>query len=186
MEEPKVVLKNVKTFMGHDGTGLNADIWINGINCMHVYDGAYGGEFEYTENTYNNPKAEQVKKNIALLNEYVDQLPEEDSGIIKDGKPMMIKYGLDVYIDRILEKQEIEKAKKKWERKKQKLMQTAILLSKNDGTDGYRYFNFKRPLSDIPKNILQTQLNQIVLTHCKKGVKILNTNLKQLGVEVRY
>lgn len=185
MKEPKVVLKNVKIFQGHDGTGLNADVWINGVNCMHVYDGAYGGEFEYTENLYNNPKAELVKKNIALLNEYVDQLPAEDSGIIKDGKPMMIKYGLDVYIDRILEKQEKEKANKKFEKQKLKLMQTAILLGIPENSN-YSYVKFKRPLSDIPRDRLQTHLNTIVLTHCKRGVQVLNTNLEQLGVEVRY
>jgi hypothetical protein len=183
MKEPKVVLKNVKTFNGHDGTGLNADVWINGINCMHVFDGAYGGEFEYTENIYNNPNAEQVKKNIEMLNEYVNQLPEQETQF--GDKKVMLKMNLDMYIDDILVKQETEKAKKKFEKQKQKLMQTAILLGNPDET-GYQYINLKRPLSDFPKGILQTHLNTIVLTHCKKGVKVLNTNLEQLGVEVRY
>lgn len=185
MIEPKVVLKNVKTFQGQDGTGLNADVWINGIKCMHLYDGAFGGDFEYTENTTNNPKAELVKKNIALLNKYVDQLPEEDSGFIKDGKPMMIKYGLDVYLDNIAAKQEQAKQDKKYEAKKKKLMQTAILLG-DINKRNYRFIDYKRPLSSIPKDILQTLLNTIVQEHCTNGNEILNTNLKQLGLEVNY
>ena len=183
MVEPKVVLKNVKMFQGHDGTGLNADVWINGINCMHVFDGAYGGEFEYTENLYNNPKAEQVKKNIALLNEYVNQLPEFDHDF--NGRKTKLKMDLDMYIDEILVKQENEKKMKKFEKQKLKRMETCILIGKPDEVK-YEFFDVKRPLSELPKDKFQTQLNRLVLTHCKNGVQVLNTNLEQLGVEVRY
>lgn len=182
MKEPKVVLKNVKMFEGHDGVGLNADIWIDGVKCMHVFDSAHGGGFEYTNNTYNNPKAELVKEKIALLHEYVDQLEEEEVEL--GGVKRMIKYGMDVYIDRVLEKQEKEKAVKKFERQKMKLMQTAILIGKPNEKGNYRHFNFKKPLSSIPTAVLQTHLNTIVLSHCKKGVQVLNTNLKQLGLEI--
>lgn len=185
MIEPKIVLKNVKTFQGHDGGGFNADIWINGVNCMHVYDGAYGGEFEYTENIFKNPKAKKVEENIALLHKYVDQLPEVETDFIKDGKPMMIKYGLDVYIDKILIKQEQAKIDKRFDAKKKKSMQTSILFGKPN-EKRYSILEYKRPLSSFSTDKLQEHLNTIVLKHCKKGVEILNTNLEALGLVINY
>ena len=31
MKKPIVLLRNVRTFEGHDGLGLNADVWIDGV-----------------------------------------------------------------------------------------------------------------------------------------------------------
>lgn len=183
MKKPKVVLKNVKTFQGHDGQGLNADVWIDGVNCMHVFDGAYGGQFEYTENTYNNPKSKLVESNIKILNEYVKQLPEQDFEF--NGQTSKLKINLDMFIDDILVEQEQAKIDKKFEKKKNKLMLTSILLGLPT-EKGYSYINYKKPLSNVPKEKLQNGLNIIVLTHCKKGVQVLNTNLNELGVTVNY
>ena len=33
MDKPNVQLKKVKTFIGMDGYGLNADVYINGVHC---------------------------------------------------------------------------------------------------------------------------------------------------------
>ena len=176
MEKPNVQLKNVRTFAGHDGTGLNADIWINGINCMHVFDGAYGGEFEYTENTYNNPKAEQVKANIQLLDDYIAQLPPQDTPYGK------IKYNRDCYIDDVLA--EMEKAKT--QKKMQKLMLTAIIWGVPNG-DRYTYLDYKIPLTGLSKTaprMLQERIDKIKAQYCTDGVVILNTNLTELGVKV--
>jgi len=177
MNAPKVELKNVRTFQGHDGTGLNADIWINGINCMHVYDGAYGGEFEYTENTYQNPKVEQVKANIKLLDDYIATLPEQTSEF--GNKTFKIKVNRDIFINDLL----AEKEKAKNQKKMVKLMQTCLIFGVPDG-DRYSYYDFKRPLSALPLDKLQTRLNVLVMENCKKGVQVLNTNLKEIGLVV--
>jgi hypothetical protein len=177
MKAPKVELKNIKTFQGHDGTGLNADVWINGINCMHVYDGAYGGEFDYTENLYNNPKAAEVKANIKLLDDYIANLPEKP--FTHGNTTLSIKVNRDIFIDDILAEKEKQKAIKKM----QKLFQTAIVFGIPNG-NSYQYVNFKRPLSDIPLSILKTKIIQIKLTYCKKGIVILNTNLSALNVQL--
>ncbi len=167
MDKPKVILKNVKKFQGHDGTGLNADIWINGINCMHVYDGAYGGEFEYTENTYKNPQAALVETNIKLLDDYIAQLPEQDTPYGK------IKFNRDCYIDEVLRQQELEK-----------LFGRAIVFGKPT-SDAYRYINMKKPLSACMLNTLQMYADKVKAECTRTGEQILNANsLIALGVKL--
>lgn len=185
MKEPKVVLKNLKTFVGHDTMiGFNADVWINNVKCQHVYDAAFGGDFEYTTlKTNSESKNVLIDKNIQLLEEYVDQLPEAETSIIKDGKPMMIKYGMDVYIDRVLEKQEKVKNQLKFNKTKIKKMATCILIGKTDENE-YRYYNFKRPLSSFPVVWLQQHVDRIKKKDCTDGIEILNTNLTDLGINV--
>jgi len=175
MNALKVILKKIQNFQGHDGTGLNADVWINGINCMHVFDGAYGGEFEYTDNTYNNPKTEQVKANIQLLDDYIKTLPEGTSGF--GDKVFKFKVNRDIFINDLLEQIEIVKAKKKM----RKQMQTCILIGVSDNGN-YTYFNLKRSLSALNRQQLQSYVANIKMKHCTDDVVILNTNLKELGI----
>lgn len=177
MKEPKVEFKNVHTFAGHDGTGLNADIWINGIFCMHVFDSACGGEFEYTENTFNNPKTKQVEANIKLLDDFIAQMPEQSTPYGK------IKFDRDCYINEILAKQEDAKAEAKHEKKKRALYSHAIVIG-DPAKTAYRYFDFKRPLSEIAPMIVQRQINIAKIEYCKNGEVILNDNLKALGLTV--
>ena len=88
MRKPNVQLKKLSFFEGHDGYGMNADIWIDGVKCMHVYDGAFGGCYEYTENRdgSNPDKDEKVKQYIADLNAYIDTLPEKEPDKHLDGR----------------------------------------------------------------------------------------------------
>jgi len=175
MKAPKVILKKIQNFQGHDGTGLNADIWINGINCMHVFDGAYGGEFEYTDNTYNNSKAEQVKANIKLMDNYINTLPEHTSEF--GDKTFKFKVNRDIFINDLL----IEQERIKTQKKMQKQMQTCILIGIPDA-DRYSYFNLKRSLSALNRQQLQSYVANIKIKHCTNNTVILNTNLKELGI----
>ena len=44
MKEPKVTLKKIKTFLGIEGYGVNADVYITGkIACTEI-DSGDGGE----------------------------------------------------------------------------------------------------------------------------------------------
>ena len=47
MRKPIVQLKKLSFFEGHDGYGMNADVWIDGVKCMHVYDFFYKIEVFY-------------------------------------------------------------------------------------------------------------------------------------------
>lgn len=171
MKQPKVQLKNVHTFEGHDGLGLNADVWINGIKCMHVFDGAYGGEMEYTEHTYDNPKAEQIKANIKLLDDYIATLPEETSTF--GDKTFKFKVNRDIFINNLYEQMQMEKHMKK-----------AILVGDPNSTS-YQRFSWKgKTLAQMPVGALQMTVNQIKKKYCTGNVRILNTNLEALGVTI--
>jgi hypothetical protein len=183
MNNPKIELKNVKYFQGHDGFGLNADVWVNGINCMHVFDGAYGGCFDYTYNTYNNPKTEQVKANIKLLNEYVESLPLEPHDVGK-GIVHQFKPDLDMVINNILEAQE----KIKEQKKKDKLEEQNIMFGVPDG-NSYHCVKLKSPIAtylanDTLKRRLVLYMRDIKRKEFKKDYVFFNKNLQGVLDEV--
>lgn len=176
MKRPNVELKNVKTFRGHEGIGLNANVYINGVKCLFVIDEANGGEMIYEENIqHKDPKL--VSANIQLMDDYIAMLPEQK--FTYGDKTFSIKVNRDIFINDIL----VEMKKKKNQRKMEKLMQTAILIG-IPNSDRYSYFNFKRALSTIPRTVLQAQVALIKFKNCKNGVVILNTNLADLGITV--
>jgi hypothetical protein len=177
MNKPKVELKSVKTFEGHDGIGLSADVWINGVKCMVVFDDARGSEMDYTYCGYGTLNEKQILANIKLLKDYIkEQLKNKFS---YEDKEFESNFTMDVYINDLFAKQETIK----YEKKMAKLMATAILFGiLNDKT--FSYVNYKTPLSKIPSFNLQKEVNGVKAKYCKDGVVILNTNLKELGVVI--
>ena len=168
MKEPNVQLKNVKTFEGHEGLGINADVWINGLKCMHLYDSAMGGEYEYTYFTYNNPKAGQVRENIALLEAYIKTLPPEVT--IMNDREFTLDVDMDMFLNEIYEKMQMEKKMKK-----------SILVGVPNATV-YEVYGWKNtPLANIPVPSLQKAVDDLK-SQCTGGKVILNTNLETLGV----
>jgi len=170
MKKPIVLLRNVRTFEGHDGLGLNADVWIDGVKCMHLYDSAHGGEYEYTDFVYDNPKAKEVKANIAKLEAYVKTLPAEEWDF--HGKKMSIEPNMDTFLNNIFEAMQLEKK-----------MKNAILVGDPKSTSYSRISWGSTPLSKIPTGTLQMTVNELK-KKCVNGVVILNTNLEALGVTV--
>lgn len=43
----RLVVKNIKTFRGHDGVGLNATLYFDGKKVCEVLDDAHGGEWDF-------------------------------------------------------------------------------------------------------------------------------------------
>jgi hypothetical protein len=172
MKKPNVQLKNIKTFRGMEGYGLNADLYINGIKCIFVIDEGNGGEFLYEENILNkNPK--EVADNIQILDDYIASLPPEKY------HEMEIKVNRDIFINNLLVEMEEAKAKKKL----QKLFNTAIVFGKPNGNQ-YQYLNFKQPLSKYPSLQIAVKVKEIQKKYCTDGVLILNDNLQQFGITV--
>jgi len=166
MTEPKVTIKNLKSFRGMEGYGFNADIYVNGVKSMFAMDGGNGGQFDY----------EVVKgqeANVRLVKDYVKSISKrgEDSDI-----------ELDMYIATKVDQYENDKLKAKNERKMAKLMAEAIVFGVPDG-DGYRCFNFKKPLSNVPVIVLQSCVNGAKKA-MTEGEVFLNKNLEQLGVKL--
>jgi hypothetical protein len=179
MKEPKVQIKNIKYHQGHEWQGVNADVFINSKKVFHVHDDGNGGCLDIDLVSFD---AETKALGHELQN-YVDSIPEKPldfgNGPVKDdkGNVRMEKTTLEDYINNLL----IDIEKKKVEKKMQKLMLTAILIGVPNA-DRYSYFNFKRPLSTIPRTTLQAQVAIIKMKNCKNGVQILNTNLQALGI----
>jgi hypothetical protein len=170
--EPKVEIRKLQTFKGHDGIGVNADVHINGIKCMYVHDGAYGGELEI--NTYSIgdacPKDNSIDKNEQLLIDYLNTLPNTIS--------------LEDYINDLINTELIKKATAKNDKKFAKVCEQAICVG-IPGNDKYSYLKSKFPLKQIPKDQLQLEVNLIEMQYCKKGVVILNKNLEALGISIK-
>jgi hypothetical protein len=180
MTEPKVVLKNVhfgySREFGAKGR-FDADLWINGIKCMKVIDEGNGGCIDYEYNLYKNPKYKEVEANIKLLENYIKTLPPDK--YMLSGKQHTMPMDLDLYVEKKLNELEAQKFNKKME----KLYNIAVVFGKPNA-DRYGYINFKHPLSEIPTMLLQSKVDAIIQKHCKDGVKILNTNLGELGINL--
>jgi hypothetical protein len=183
MKEPKCEVKNVKFHDGHEGAGVNADLWINGVNCGHIRDDGNGGclDFEFNHDA-------KSKANVQLLNDYIDSLPEKPlnfgHGDIKDeqGNVRMDKTDLEDYVNELLYAYERAKTKKKME----KQMVNSILFGIPNG-DSYRMIQYKVPLSVLAvshKPFLIKKVMEIQVNECKNGVVILNTNLQTLGINI--
>ncbi len=175
MKEPKIEFKNVKTFRGMEGYGINADIFINGVKCLFMMDDANGGEYRYDVIRGKNP--EEVQANIKQVDDYIASLPPEKP----EGMNMTIKVDRDIYFNNKLVEFEEQKAKEKAAKKMEKLFDTAVVFGVPDGKS-YQYLNFKRSLSDVPLIDLQKAVTSISQKYCKDGVVIFNTNLKWMGI----
>lgn len=175
MKEPIVTFKNVKTFIGHEGYGLNADLYINGIKSLFILDDGNGGEMRYT--SYAMGEKDEIKKQkilnlIQYLNDYIKTLP--NIVYYFNNEKFTHIADLNWFVNDQLEKLETNKFKLKME----KLFKTAIVFG-IPNTNTYNYIKF----TNIQKNKLQAYVDEIRIKYCKNGVEILNTNLKNLGLK---
>lgn len=172
MKAPNVQLKNVKTFRGMEGYGVNVDIHIDGLKCLLAVDEGNGGEMYFQE--YSLDK--DVKSKIKELEDYIETLPQVELELY-NGKKTMIKVDLEWFINELL----IKKDKEKAEKKMLKLFETAIVFG-IPNANTYYHIKYPKPLLTYPIQYLQSQVNAIKAKHCTNGVQILNNNLEALGI----
>lgn len=177
MKNPKIELKKVKTFRGHDGIGLDCDLYVDGKKVAHVFDSAHGGENEY--HAYGSSTEEYRANNKILeeLEEYAKTLhphkfPDELGGR---------EYPQDLgdIINNILNEIEKEKLDKKMVKK----FETHIIFGIPNGSS-YKEISFGKPaikLNTIPVARLQTEVDKIQMK-LSEGEQIFNTNLTVLGI----
>lgn len=181
MTKLRFELKKVKLFQGMEGYGLNADLYINGVKCLFVIDEGDGGCMiyrNYALETKSDPMSDRINSLIDAMDEHIKTLPPEKSS---SGKPYPVDR--DSFINNLLIEQDVAKQKAKWEKKRQKLYETAIVIGKPDGTE-IRYYNFKVPLSKIPKTKLQWYV-AIANTERVMDEVILNADkLTALGIKL--
>ena len=163
----KIELKNVKTFEGHDGVGLNADIFVDGIKTAHYHDGAYGGGGELS--TFNREKMKQLEK-------WISEQPQKDYGTFK------AKYDIDDLVNDLF----AEKEKEKENKKLAKLYATKFVWGKPNGAS-YKSWGFKSntPLVGLTKTGHKDAVQQLydrTKSELKEGETIWNTNLAEMGL----
>jgi hypothetical protein len=183
MKEPKVELKSLKFHQGHEWDGFKADVFINGVKCMHVKDDGNGGCLDFDILAIDSKNPELINALVKELDDYIETIPEKTlnfgHGDIKDenGNVRLFKVTLEDYINELVTNIEREKTQKKLV----KLMETAIVIGIPNG-NSYRYRKFNVPLSKIPFISLQSYVDKTKKS-LKDGEVIFNTNLEALGIK---
>lgn len=177
MKNPKIELKKVKMFRGHDGVGLDCDLYVDDKKVAHVFDSASGGENEYEPYGENQNEFKANRKILEELEEYAKTLPEKKSTFNEETYP----HDLGDIINDILNELEKEKSAKKIV----KMFDTHIIAGIPNG-DSVREWSYGKPklqLRTLPVAKLQADII-LIKTKLKAGEQILNTNLRALGLEI--
>lgn len=176
MKNPKIELKKVKMFNGHDGVGLDCDLYVDGKKVAHVFDSARGGGNEYQE--YGNT-LDEIKVNRKILTDLEEYAKTQTYICEFDGKEST--KNLDIIINELLDVVEKEKQAKKMVKE----FETKICAGIPNG-DSYRTWTFGKPavqLNRMSISYLQANID-IIKTKLKEGEVILNTNLQILGINI--
>lgn len=185
MKDAKIELKNVKTFHGREGIGLDADLVINGKKVAHVLDDARGGMVDFDPYGKDHDEIKANRKILSELEEYVKTLPQKQWPAEFGGG--MYDQDLESFVNDLLA--EVEKAKT-W-KKMQKKFDTHIIAGVPNG-ETYREWSYgkganKLPLAQVSarsgREKLQNDINTIKAS-LPVGERILNTNLAALGIQI--
>lgn len=165
----KIELKSIKfsEAMSEETNAFTANLYVNGKKVGYCKNTGQGGCTDYNSNTPEDRKA------IAEAETYCKALPKTKWNDIE------FKQSLESVIDGLLE----DWLKAKEQKKMIKYMQTGLVVGVPDA-NSYSYTNYKRPLSTIPKQQLQSIVTNLQAKHCTGGVVILNTNLEALGITI--
>ncbi len=180
----KLTLKKVKMFQGHDGVGLNADVYVDGVKTLFIFDGATGGESEHS--VFDKEKYAELEKYAASLPEYPLYSKEDIERY--SCEQVMMKVDIDHLINEELDRLEKEKNEKRtkaaWQKKLNNLQLTAIVFA-ND--EEYSMIRFKIPGTPAYRHIEMMLQTGGGVTAIKKAIaslkekrpnmKLYNTNI---------
>jgi hypothetical protein len=177
MPIPKIEVKKVKFHKGHDGYGMNCDLYVDGKKVCEVHDDAWGGGFQYNSAGKTHEERKANREIVDALEKYA----KTQTCISEfDNKPMT--KNLDIIIDEIIKEDNDKKEAKKLEKK----FVTHFILY-NEKTGAQRQSSFGKParlLSTIPVANLQKAYDDLV-PQLMKNEKIINTNLEALGIVLK-
>lgn len=191
MKAPIITVKKVSTFQGHDGIGVNADVYIDGVEVGHFYDEARGGEPEFSRTVHMDDKKKDalVKSLLKGLDAYAKSLKPVDLNADRSfgNKPLMVQPTAESLMDDVINAEIQKKEDAKFAKRLEKQSITSILYGTKDRYQGWSWKNTTlAQLVQTPsgKSALQTRVNIIKLELKKKnGETILNSEyLKSLGV----
>lgn len=175
-QELGITLKNIKTFNGHDGIGIDAVVCVNGKPIARLFDSAHGGCYEYQPVGKDYPKDAWAK--IAEIEKLVASYPETEVSL--GSSKFMMKPSLDGVCDALADEYETQKTVKKNEKKG--------LVLKNG--DNISVVTFKAgTIDNMLKKYSREQVISLLKKTCEKyiaeGETILNLEyIKSLGVKL--
>lgn len=129
MKAPVITVKKVQTFRGHDGIGVNADVYIDKIFVGYAHDDANGGELDFQFVFGENPAIrERAKKKFDELTKYAASLDEIDLDPERkwSKNPMMVKVSADDLINDVINKHIEEKENAKKEKEKMRAIMYGV------------------------------------------------------------
>lgn len=169
----KIELKSIKfsESLSEETNAFTANIYINDKKVGYCKNDGQGGCTDY------NADSRELRPIIAEAEAYCKTLPPE----IWRGKefPQSLESVINNQLENWLTAKAVAKAKKRMN----KLMTTAILFGVPNGNE-FSYINNKVNHSKVPTPVLQIFVDKIKAKHCTDGKVILNTNLKELGVNI--
>lgn len=184
MKEPKITVKKVSSFQGHDGVGVNADVYIDGVYAGHFYDDARGGEpdFDLAYSHTDPTVREKAKAKVDALIAFAKEQPQRDINADKrfGDTPMMHQAS---YID-LMDYAINDALQAKEDKKMDKMKASCLMWGKPNGLS-YTRIKFSVPLlSALPLPVLQAQVDK-VKKELKEGEVFLNAeHLQSLGVRL--
>jgi hypothetical protein len=174
-----IELKKVKTFIGNEGQGLNAEVWVDGVKTCFVIDDASGSIMYDFGPVYNKEKFKELEDYVASLPDYPLEINGEPC-FEKDGVTvMMMKPSMEGLIDDAFEKFETARVMKRLAKK----FVNKILWGKKKITGKYTEVTFKKPLHEIPTHILQGYVDKYK-AELKDDEMFYNTNFDALKIKV--
>lgn len=164
-----IELKKVKTFIGNEGHGFNAEVWIDGVRtCLAIDDAS--GSIEYQFHVYDQAKFKELEA-------YVETLPDHTWEY--DGKTHTIPASMEQVVEDAMKKFELAKAMKKLEKK----FVNHIVWGNKDFKGDYTYVKFKNPLDTYPAGFVQKAIDTYKL-QLETDEIFYNTNFESLKIKV--
>ena len=169
----KIELKKI-TFserMSEETNAFVADLYVNGKKVGYVKNDGRGGCTEY--NGYNVQDNETIKQAEA----YCKSLPKV--------RVEEFDFEYEPTLESVIDEQFENWLKEKELKKMNKLFQKAIVVGKPNSLT-YKYINFKQPLTNVSKTVLEKYVAKLLKDDCTNGEVILNTNFKYENEQVIF
>lgn len=161
-----IELRNVKysPSLSEETSAFTADIYINGKKSGYARNDGRGGD------TLVNPYGGVNRDLFVECENWLETQPQVNIGTTNS--PYLVDNCMESTVDSLFTRWLEQKDQKKFEKK----METCLIWGVPNA-DSYYILNFKRPLKDVPKIVVQSEIDKYKKTF-KEGEVFLNTNLE--------
>lgn len=190
-KEVGITLKNIKTFEGHDGLGINADICLDGFPFAHAYDDAHGGcmdirplgGLDKVGDSYEvSPLLKRTRQMLVDVEAAIAKYPEHEVEL--GGRSHMFKEDLEGIVNVLVDEAQTQKQIKRDQKK-------GILVKRGDnyGIISWKLGTIDGMLKKYTADVHRKQIFDMIqkrYEECKaKGDEVLNLEyLKSVGINI--